>query len=280
MARPLRIEFPGALYHVTARGNARQSIFSDDEDRHAFLETLAKTISRHRWICHAYCLMGNHYHLLIETPFPNLSKGMRQLNGVYTQAFNRRHKRVGHVLQGRFKAVIVEKDSHLKELCRYVVLNPVRAKIVGHPAKWEWSNYRATVGEANKTDWLFTDWMLSQFGSQRKRAIKAYSEFVGEGMKNKATPWDGMKNPVVLGTEAFVRKIMAKVPQSSGLLEIPKSQRTNATKPLAEILRDAGGDEAAMKDAYDTGQYTMKEIGKFFGVHYATVSRALRKADS
>jgi putative transposase len=125
MARPLRIEFPGALYHVTARGNARQDIFLDDEDRQRFLGVLARGVSRFHLLLHAYCLMENHFHLVVETPEANLSKAMRQLNGVYTQAFNRRHKRVGHVLQGRFKAIVVDRDSYLLELCRYVVLNPV-----------------------------------------------------------------------------------------------------------------------------------------------------------
>src|SRR4030042_5793823 len=129
MARPLRIEFPGAVYHVTSRGNARQTIFIDDEDRGGFLDLLSIVVERFNWICHAYCLMGNHYHLLIETPDGNLSKGMRELNGIYTQHFNRRHGRVGHVFQGRFKAILVEKDSYLLELCRYIVLNPVRAGI-------------------------------------------------------------------------------------------------------------------------------------------------------
>src|SRR3990167_9458020 len=129
MARPLRIEYAGAVYHVTARGNARESIYKDDGDRKAFLGILGKVMERHHWLCHAYCLMGNHYHLMIETPDGNLSVGMRQLNGIYTQSFNRRHRRVGHVLQGRFKAILVDKDSYLLELSRYIVLNPVRAKI-------------------------------------------------------------------------------------------------------------------------------------------------------
>jgi REP-associated tyrosine transposase len=128
MARPLRLEFPGAIYHLTGRGNARQKIFFADPDRELFLDTFGGVVSRYGWICHAYCLMANHYHLLVETPKANLSLGMRQLNGVYTQAFNRRHKRVGHLFQGRFKAILVEKESYLLELCRYIVLNPVRVK--------------------------------------------------------------------------------------------------------------------------------------------------------
>jgi putative transposase len=130
MARPIRIEFSGALYHVTSRGNRQEDIYEDDTDRSVFLSVLEKTCSTNNWICHAYCLMSNHYHLLIETPDSNLSKGMRQLNGVYTQSYNRIHNRVGHVFQGRFKAIFVEKETYLLELARYIVLNPVRAGMV------------------------------------------------------------------------------------------------------------------------------------------------------
>jgi hypothetical protein len=122
--------------------------------------------------------MTNHYHLVVETPEANLSKGMRQLNGVYTQQFNRRHKRVGHVFQGRYKAIIVDKDSYLLELSRYVVLNPVRAKMVKNVKSWPWSSYRAMVGIATAPDWLETDFILSQFGQQRKRTQQRYAEFV------------------------------------------------------------------------------------------------------
>lgn len=143
MARPLRVEYPGAVYHITSRGNAQQSIFVDDGDRSALLEILAKAIDRFNWLCHAYCLMSNHFHLLVETVDPTLARGMRHLNGIYTQATNRRHARSGHLLQGRYKAILVEKDSHLLELARYVVLNPVRAKMVRAAKDWRWSSYRS-----------------------------------------------------------------------------------------------------------------------------------------
>jgi len=148
MARPIRLEFSGALYHVTARGNARQDIYVDDKDRRYFLETLSYCTKTYHWQCHAYCLMSNHYHLLIETGDANLSKGMRHLNGVYAQYFNTRHKRVGHLLQGRFKAILVEKESYLLELARYIVLNPVRARMLHSASGWPWSSYRPTAGLA------------------------------------------------------------------------------------------------------------------------------------
>ncbi len=130
MARPLRIEFAGARYHITSRGNARENIYRDNSDRDSFLELLYKTNIQHDWICHAYCLMPNHYHLLIETRKPTLSKGMKYLNGSYTQRYNRRHQRIGHVFQGRYKSILIEKESYLRKLSRYIVLNPVRARIV------------------------------------------------------------------------------------------------------------------------------------------------------
>jgi putative transposase len=191
MARPLRLEFPGAVYHLTSRGNGRQKIFFSDNDRELFLKTLSQVVSRYGWICHAYCLMANHYHLLIETPKANLSLGMRQLNGVYTQSFNRRHRKVGHLFQGRFKAILVEKDSYLLELCRYIVLNPVRVKGNGQAGAWKWSSYRATAGSASVAEFLTTDWVLGQFGKSRPTAQKRYRDFVREGLASR--PWEELR---------------------------------------------------------------------------------------
>ncbi len=178
MARPLRIEFAGALYHVTSRGNRREPIFNDDRDRESILCILAELHGRFGWVIHAYCLMSNHYHLLIETPKPNLSAGMRHLNGVYTQRFNRRHNRCGHVFQGRFHSVLVEKDSHLLELSRYIVMNPVAANLVQQIGEWRWSSYRDTVGMRRPPPWLCVEWLLSQFGNDLETSQARYSRFV------------------------------------------------------------------------------------------------------
>jgi len=148
MARPLRIEFPGALYHLTSRGDRREAIYEDDEDRQRFLAILGEVAERYNWICHAYCLMTNHYHLVAETVEGNLSQGMRHLNGVYTQASNRRHERNGHLFQGRFKGILVDRDAYLLELARYVVLNPVRAGMAEAPEEWPWSSYGAMMDVA------------------------------------------------------------------------------------------------------------------------------------
>ncbi len=183
MARSLRIQFPGAVYHVTSRGNARGMVFDDDSDRAKFLDVLSSVIEKYRWLCHAYCLMGNHYHLLLETPEANLSRGMRQLNGIYTQVFNRRHGRCGHLFQGRYKAILVDKDSYLLTLCRYIVLNPVAARMVATPEDWHWSSYAATAGLVTSPPFLTTDWSLSQFSQNREAARQRYREFVAEGFE-------------------------------------------------------------------------------------------------
>jgi REP element-mobilizing transposase RayT len=166
MSRPLRLQLPGGIYHVTARGNARHSIFEDDDDCARFLIVLASTVARYRVRCHAYCLMGNHYHLLLQTLEANLSIAMRHLNGVYTQRFNRRHERCGHVLQGRFGAQLVDGDAYLREVCRYIVLNPVRAGLVAHPGEWGWSSFRATAGQTAAPGFLSVDWMRSLSGAK------------------------------------------------------------------------------------------------------------------
>ncbi len=153
--------------------------------------------------------MDNHYHLLIETPEGNLSQGMRQLNGVYTQCFNRHHKRVGHVFQGRYKAILVQKDAYLLELSRYIVLNPVRARRVRAAKDWPWSSYRATSGVVESPDWLITGWLLSTFTKTKKTAIERYRQFVAQG-KNQPAPWEYLKNQIFLGDEQFVEDMQCQ----------------------------------------------------------------------
>ncbi|MGA6827823.1 REP-associated tyrosine transposase [Nitrospira sp. NS4] len=276
MARPLRIEFPGALYHITSRGNARQRVFRDDEDRETFLATLAWVVERFGWRCHAYCLMENHVHLLIQTPQPNLSRGMRQLNGVYTHRFNRRHNKVGHLFQGRFKAILVEQEPYLLELARYIVLNPVRAKMVKSPERYAWSSYRPMVGLAPVPPALETEWVLAQFGSTKATARKRYAEFVQDGV-GVPGPWDEVKGQVLLGSEAFIERLAQQL-QECASAEIPKRQRLVHRPSLKTLL--AGADSktkrnAVMAQAYLKHGYTLTEIGRAIGLHYATVSRII-----
>ena len=277
MARPHRIEFPGALYHVTARGDGREDIYFSDADRTAWLSVLADVCQRFDWVCHAWCQMTNHYHVVVETREANLSRGMRQLNGVYTQYVNRTYRRVGHVFQGRYKAILVEKDSYLLELARYVVLNPVRAGLVAKAGDWPWSSYRATTGEAPKPAWLETDWLLSQFGGGRAVAVGRYVDFVRAGV-DRPPVWDELRGQVFLGSDDFLKRMRARLPQADRR-EVPRAQRRAVAPSLDEYARRADRSRA-MAQAYLDGCYTMKEIAAHFGVHYATVSRAVKREES
>jgi REP element-mobilizing transposase RayT len=283
MARPLRIEFTGAVYHVTSRGNARQAIFIDDEDRGQFLDVLSTVVERFKWLCHAYCLMENHYHLLIETPNANLSKGMRELNGVYTQGFNQRHRRVGHLFQGRYKAILVEKDNHLLSLCRYVVLNPVRVGLIKRPEQWRWSSYRVTMGLVKRPSFLTIDWVLSQFGGRKKVAMEKYRRFVMEGI-GKESPWETLKGQIFWGTEEFIKQLRGLLEEKGGLKEVPRAQRYVARSSLKELFKGKKGKERRAEDriiydAYVRYGYTMEEIAEYLGFHYATISRAIKRVE-
>jgi len=267
MSRPLRLEFAGALYHVTARGDRQENIYEGDEDRVLFLKVLGDVCETYNWVCHAYCLMDNHYHLVIETPDANLSKGMRQLNGVYTQRFNYYHKRVGHCFQGRYKAIHVDKESS------------VRAEMVHSASQWPWSSYRTTIGQSKKHDWLTTEWILSAFGKTKKDAVERYRKFVSQG-KGQPSLWKELRNQVYLGGDDFVTQMQGLIDGDKELSEIPISQRR--AKPLAieEYEERAGDRNSGIILAYKSGGYTQKELGHYFGLHYSQISRIIRKAKS
>jgi REP element-mobilizing transposase RayT len=284
MARPLRIEFTGALYHVTARGNAQQDIFLDDEDRQRFLGVLDRVVSRFHLLLHAYCLMDNHFHLVVETPEANLSKAMRQLNGVYTQAFNRRHGRVGHVLQGRFKAIVVDRDSYLLELCRYVVLNPVRARSTRKPDTYSWSSYRATAGLTPTPSFLTIDWLLSQFGRQRPGAQRKYRAFVAEG-RGLGSPWEEVRGQVLLGSERFVERLTPGLRDKRSLKEIPRQQRFADRPKLSHLFSarsraDHARRNEAIRRAYLEHGYSLSEISQAVELHYSTISRIVNPQEA
>jgi REP element-mobilizing transposase RayT len=225
MSRPLRLEYPGAVWHVTSRGNEQREIFRDTGDRQKFLSVLGRTVDLFGWNVLAYALMGNHYHLLVETPEPTLSRGMRQLNGVYTQAFNRRHGRVGHLLQGRFKSILVEKESHLLELARYVVLNPVRARLVESAGAWRWTSYRATAGLERNPGWLATSSILRQFGEKPEVSARRYRAFVAEGRGAGYDPWKQVHGQIYLGSREFSKAAARRIGVRRVNLQIPRQQR-------------------------------------------------------
>lgn len=278
MSRPLSIELAGGLYHVTSRGDRREAIYGDDQDRTDWLAVLGDVCSRFNWRCHAWCQMTNHYHIVVETPEANLSKGMRQLNGVYTQASNHRHGLVGHLFQGRFKAILVERDAYLLELARYVVLNPVRAAMVSQAGDWSWSSYRAMVGAEPAPVWLEIDWVLGQFGEERALARAGYAAFVRQGV-GQPSVWDGLRHQVFLGSEPFVEHHCVAATTPERLREVPRAQRRPLAKPLADFARRYPDRGEAMARAFQTGVYSMQEIADAFGVHYSTVSRAVRRLE-
>lgn len=278
MSRPLRIEFPNALYHVTSRGDRREDIFEDDADRRSFLETFGMVVERFNWLCYAWCLMDNHYHLLVQTPDGNLSKGMRQLNGVFTQLSNRRHGRTGHLFQGRFKAILVDSDTYLTELSRYIVLNPVRARMVKRAEDWPWSSYRASMGLDPPDEFLAVDALLAQFATRRATAQARYARFVLEGV-GAASPWENLKGQVFLGSDAFVETMQARVSKALKQdLQIPKAQRRAPAASLRAIEKSLPDRDAAILKAYSTGAYSYQQLAAHFGVHFTTVGRVVRRA--
>ncbi|MEN8171239.1 MAG: transposase [Pseudomonadota bacterium] len=275
MARPLRLELAGGLYHVTSRGDRREDIYDDDQDREKWLEILGNTCKRFNWRCHAYCLMDNHYHIVIETAEANLSKGMRQLNGVYTQYYNIKHDRAGHVFQGRYKGILVEQDAYLLELSRYVVLNPIRAKMTKAIGTWKWSSYKSMIGEVASQPWLETNWILGQFGKQRKRAIDKYIDFVREGV-GLPSVWDNLQNQIFLGTEKFIDKKQKLINDKGSLNEVPRLQKRKIPKSLPYYDKKYKDQKQAITQAYLSGGYTLKELGEYFEKHYSTISRIVK----
>lgn len=300
MARPLRITYPGASYHVTARGNERKPIFWDDRDRAHFLDRLAAVAARSRLMVHAYVLMRNHYHLLVETPEGNLSEALRQLNAVYTQDFNRRHGRVGHLFQGRYKAVLVDKDSYLVELSRYIHLNPVRVGEVTDPTLFQWSSAANYVGRRPSPAWLTVREVLRQFGRRRGAAQRAYRQFLLEGIRTGVpTPWDKVVGQALLGEAGWVermrrrtlkRRLDAEIAAAGQLrprpaLSMVLTQVSRAAKVSRDrILRPRGARGGwarplAMYLAWEVCGMPQHKIGEAFGVGHFAVSKAIRRAE-
>lgn len=279
MARPLRLEFPDAVYHVTTRGNGRQNIFADDADRQKFIELLEKTVDHYNWQCHAYCLMENHYHLMIETPESNISKGMHHLNGNYSQAHHKRHGSVGHLFQGRFKSIVVDKEHYLLELSRYVVLNPVRAGFTKSPEFWPWSSYAATAGLRKAPPCLTTDWLLQLFGANVENARLRYRAFVHEGIEMES-PWRHLKSQLFLGSKAFMESLDKSLSSKETIKEVPKKQRYAHRPTLEEIfgsLKSKRKRNEAVLTSYTTYRYSQKEIADHLQIHYTTVSRLIKR---
>lgn len=296
MARPLRIEYPGAFYHVTSRGNERKPIFRDDKDRLRFLDILSQAIELFHLRLHAYVLMDNHYHLFLETLQGKLNRASRHLNGVYTQYFNRRHGRVGHLFQGRYKAILVEKDLYLMELSRYIHLNPWRVKRSQDPFHYAWSSLRAYTGSAKVPGWLTVKEVLAYFGRGDKRA---YRNFVREGIsRGIKTPWGEVQGQALMGSERFVEEIVEKFVHGRELRgsEVSGMRGLSRTVGPEEVLRQVsrhygmkGGDIKKRSQEFTEARYiasyllrkycllSLREVGEKVGLHYSAASNVIRQ---
>ena len=232
MARPLRIEYPGAFYHVTSRGNEQKDIFKSDFDREKFLSYLVSASERYGAEIHAYCLMTNHYHMMLETPLGNLSQIMKHINSSYTSYFNIKHKRVGHLLQGRYKAILVQADAYAAELSRYIHLNPVRAGMVKFPEDYRWTSYRFYI-EGGEPSWLTTGFILGYFGTEGPKSRRNYKSYVNEKVAGGYfSPLMEVVASTILGSEDFVREIQQKM-----LADRPPDRDLPALRELKERPR-------------------------------------------
>jgi len=297
VGRPLRIEYPGSLYHITSRGNEKKDIFLDNNDRIKFLDILEDYHDRHGILIHSYVLMDNHYHLILETPKGNLLKVMHGINSGYTGYFNRRHGRVGHLFQGRYKGILVDKDAYLLELSRYVHLNPMKAKIVDNPELYEWSSYPAYIGKKKEKRWMEYSWVLSKFGKDKSASRRNYRKYIEEALEGKIeTPMKDLYAQVILGGEEFresVRKMLKGRKISDEIIE--KKRLTDKRAP-EEIVKDVAkgfginegevlsGDnkrEGRKVAIYLIQRYSglsNSEIGKIFGgIHYSSISKIVMR---
>jgi REP element-mobilizing transposase RayT len=281
MTRSLRINLEGALYHVTVRGNEKKNIYRTDGDRHHFLSILADVAKKRGWACYAYCLMDNHYHLLIKVESPTLSQGMRDINSTYSQRFNRMHKRVGHLFQGRFHSAIIESEGYFLEAVRYVVLNPVRANLVSNAGEWKWSSYRGTIGSAKPHRLLDIKAVLERFGGNIQEARQKYAQFVSEGLHAKS-PFAKNHDHRVIGEIDWNNPIAKEAWKAWYEYEIPLSDRMLGRPLLKDIFDDpavtAEHRNTAIVFACRGCGYTRKAVADALRVHPSTISRIVNDA--
>ncbi len=275
MSRPVRIEFPGATYHITSKGSKGQTIFHDREDRAVFLNILDNVVSRFSWLVHSYVLMDEHFHLVVEVLEANLSKGMRQLNGVYTQHYNRRHHEDGPIFHGRFKSVLFEKNTYLLPVCRHVVLNPVRLGTPSQLNRYRWSSFRATTGTTKTPSFLHTSDLLAEFSKQDKVSRQKFREYVEDGI-GCDSPLQERSNQVLLGSAKFVREMQPVLQGVKIVKRGPKQARRR--RSLSALFRTVDTKARSERNelirrAYLEYGYTLMDIGEHLGLHYPTVSK-------
>lgn len=251
MARPLRIEYPNAFYHVMNRGLSRQDIYRSNDDYAVFLETLKESAKLFDIRIISYCLMPNHYHLLIQTPKGNLSRAMRHLNGVYTQRFNRVHKKDGPLFRGRYKAILIQEDEYLKHLIRYIHLNPVHAKLVQDPVKFQWSGHTKYLKTKDEEPWLFVKLGLSFFGVKTGKALAAYKNFINQGIDARTLSFYGKKNQdPILGDQDFIDRIKEKYLYGREDLssEVPEGRKLNGAAVVSRIINEVSNSYKTSSD--------------------------------
>jgi REP element-mobilizing transposase RayT len=279
MARRRRLQFPGAVYHVMSRGNRKLPIFDDDTDRRMFLTTLTESVRRYEVRCLAYCLMANHYHLLLDTPRGNLSMAMRHVNGVYTQNSNRRHRQTGHVFEGRFRSIVVQRESYLRRVGRYIVRNPVRAGLIAEVADWQWSSYGATAGMSNVPHWLAVDWITVAFDTTDVGDAQAsYRRYVNDPAPRKSNV--NMRSPIV-GDATFQAAVSGEWKQlwpDRPLARISDDRARPALSALFDQIEGAGDHrDRAVSLAHETYGYSLTEIAAHLGVSRKVITRALAR---
>ncbi|MGQ0640971.1 MAG: transposase [Gemmatimonadaceae bacterium] len=274
MSRQLRLEFPGATYHVVARGNNRESIARDERDVAAFLASLGATCARYAWRVYCWCIMPNHYHLVLETTAATLSVGMRRHNSTYAQLFNKRYERVGHVFQGRFKALVVADETYLRTVLRYVELNPWRAALVRHPVEWPWSSIHLSFGYAPAPSWSAVREIWGLFGATENEGMARYREFLLDGMQSPPESLP-VSHALVIGDDHAAVELQARVRHSQMSAEVPREQRYLAPSIDALFFQHNDVDEA-IGDAYARG-FSLRAIASYLGLHYSTVSKIARR---
>jgi len=288
MARQLRIEYPGAFYHVTSRGNERKPVFKSKRDREKFLEYLESASERYGAVVHVYCLMDNHYHLLIETPAGNLSQIMQHINSAYTTYFNVKRQRSGHLFQGRYKSILVQADEYAKELSRYIHLNPVRAGMVETPEEYQWSSYMYYAVKKEKPEWLFTDFILGYFGEKHPIAQQKYKAFVNSLIgKEYKSPLSDVAFSVILGVSDFVNEIkdkfLSKKKQDRNLPALnEQTDRPNmdAIDKAVDFIVEKDEKLARQMKLYLCHRYTgikLRDIGNRFNIGESGVTQTSRR---
>jgi putative transposase len=297
MARQLRLEFEGAFYHITSRGNLRDKIFYDEKDKERFLEILKRTKERYSYLLHAYALMDNHYHLLLETPKANISQIMQNINTSYTVYINKKYQRSGHLLQGRFKGIIVDKDEYLVTLSRYIHLNPVSAKIVQKPEDYRWTSFKTFIDKNIKNSLVDTADTLFYFSNQKGKAVKAYKAFVEAGMGIDENPFKDVEAGIIFGDKRFKTKIMGLIDKIEADEEIPQIKRFRENVSTDTIIKTCSSFYGKIKDdlvkrgknkperqiaiylSKVLSGKKNKEVGKYFGIKGPAVSEVIKSIE-